>query len=109
MRMGRAPLPRSGYRKLDGRGAPESSRPHESPFYDEPGNQLLDIEQTIVREILDTLPVGEALDAACGTGRHAAYLASLGHKMIGVDTSPEMLARARGESAGRRVRRGRRA
>jgi ubiquinone/menaquinone biosynthesis C-methylase UbiE len=66
-----------------------------APSYDEPGNQLLDIEQPIVREILDTLPVGVALDAACGTGRHAAYLASLGHKVIGVDTSPEMLTRAR--------------
>jgi ubiquinone/menaquinone biosynthesis C-methylase UbiE len=63
--------------------------------YDEPGNQLLDIEQPIVREILDGLPLGVALDAACGTGRHTEYLASLGHKVIGVDTSPEMLARAR--------------
>ena len=66
-----------------------------APFYDEPGNQLLDIEQPIVLEILDSLSVGVALDAACGTGRHTAYLATLGHKVIGVDTSPEMLARAR--------------
>ncbi|MBA2630208.1 MAG: class I SAM-dependent methyltransferase [Thermoleophilaceae bacterium] len=65
-----------------------------APFYDEPGNQLLDIEQPIMREILDSLPVGVALDAACGTGRHTEYLASLGHKVIGVDTSPEMLALA---------------
>jgi ubiquinone/menaquinone biosynthesis C-methylase UbiE len=66
-----------------------------APVYDEPGNELLDIEQPIVHEILDGLPVGVALDAACGTGRHAAYLASHGHEVIGVDTSPEMLARAR--------------
>lgn len=66
-----------------------------APYYDEPGNQLLDIEQPIVREILDGLPVGVALDAACGTGRHTAYLASLGHKVTGIDSSPEMLARAR--------------
>lgn len=64
-------------------------------FYDEPGNQLLELEQPVVREILDGLPIGIALDAACGTGRHTAYLASLGHKVIGIDTSPEMLARAR--------------
>jgi SAM-dependent methyltransferase len=64
-------------------------------FYDEPGNELIDLEEPIVREILDALPVGIALDAACGTGRHAAYLASLGHTVIGVDTSPEMLAVAR--------------
>lgn len=64
-------------------------------FYDEPGNQLIDLEQPIVREILDGLPRGVALDAACGTGRHSAYLASLGHTVIGVDTSAAMLERAR--------------
>jgi ubiquinone/menaquinone biosynthesis C-methylase UbiE len=64
-------------------------------FYDEPGNQLIELEQPVVREILESLPVGRALDAGCGTGRHMAYLASLGHEVIGVDTSPEMLARAR--------------
>ena len=64
-------------------------------FYDEPGNQLIDLEQLLVREILDSLPLGVALDAGCGTGRHTAYLASLGHKVIGVDTSPEMLGLAR--------------
>jgi SAM-dependent methyltransferase len=66
-----------------------------APTYDEPGNQLLEIEEPIVREILDSLPVGVALDAACGTGRHTAYLASLGHEVIGADSSPEMLERAR--------------
>lgn len=64
-------------------------------FYDEPGNQLIDVEQPVVREILDGLPRGIALDAACGTGRHSAYLASLGHTVIGVDNSTAMLERAR--------------
>ena len=68
---------------------------HWASSYDEPGNQLLDIEQPIVQRILDGLPVGVAVDAACGTGRHSAYLASLGHTVIGVDSSPEMLAVAR--------------
>jgi SAM-dependent methyltransferase len=63
--------------------------------YDEPGNALLDAEEPVVREILDALPVGVTLDAACGTGRHSVYLASLGHEVIGVDTSPEMLEIAR--------------
>jgi ubiquinone/menaquinone biosynthesis C-methylase UbiE len=66
-----------------------------APAYDHQSNQLLEIEQPIVRGILDTLPVGVALDAACGTGRHAQYLASLGHTVIGVDSSPGMLALAR--------------
>jgi ubiquinone/menaquinone biosynthesis C-methylase UbiE len=62
--------------------------------YDEPGNQLVELEQTVVWEILDGLPPGRALDAACGTGRHSAHLASLGHTVIGVDTSAAMLERA---------------
>jgi SAM-dependent methyltransferase len=66
-----------------------------APWYDEPGNELLEVEEPVVREILDALPVGVALDAACGTGRHGAYLASLGHKVIGVDATPEMLEVAR--------------
>ena len=63
--------------------------------YDGQPNQLLELEQPIVHEILDGLPVGVALDAACGTGRHAKYLASLGHAVIGVDSSPGMLEAAR--------------
>ena len=77
-----------------------------APTYDDPGNQLIDIEGPIVREILASLPVGVALDAACGTGRHAAYLAELGHRVIGVDSSPEMLSVAAGEAARRRAARG---
>ncbi len=71
-----------------------------APFYDEPGNALLEIEQPIVREILDGLPAGLALDAACGTGRHTAYLAQLGHRVIGVDSSSQMLAVARAKVPG---------
>ena len=37
-----------------------------SEGYDEPGNGLIDTEQPIVWKILDSLPVGVALDAACG-------------------------------------------
>ena len=68
--------------------------------YDQPGNRLIELEQPVVREILGRLPPGRALDAACGTGRHAEYLASLGHEVIGVDASGEMLAVARGKIPG---------
>ncbi len=63
--------------------------------YDSPGNQMVDVEQPVVRGILDGLRAGTALDAACGTGRHTAYLRESGHDVIGVDSSPEMLAHAR--------------
>jgi hypothetical protein len=39
--------------------------------YDEP-NDLIDLEQPVMRRILDELPTGTALDAACGIGRRAA-------------------------------------
>jgi SAM-dependent methyltransferase len=68
--------------------------------YDQPGNGLIDLEQPYVRAILDRLPPGTALDAACGTGRHTEYLASLGHTVIGVDGSPDMLAVARAKIPG---------
>jgi ubiquinone/menaquinone biosynthesis C-methylase UbiE len=38
---------------------------------------------------------GPTVDVACGTGRHTAHLAALGHEVIGVDASPQMLAVAR--------------
>jgi SAM-dependent methyltransferase len=63
--------------------------------YDEPGNSLIEAEEPVVRDILDTFSPGTALDAACGTGRHADYLASHGHRVVGVDSSPDMLAQAR--------------
>ena len=47
--------------------------------YDSPDNPVLLAEEPIVRELVARYPVGVALDAACGTGRHAAYLASVGH------------------------------
>ncbi|NUW42811.1 class I SAM-dependent methyltransferase [Nonomuraea rhodomycinica] len=65
-----------------------------SGTYDGP-NGLFDIEEPVVGRILDGLPAGDALDAACGTGRVAAALAGRGHRVIGVDGSPDMLARAR--------------
>jgi ubiquinone/menaquinone biosynthesis C-methylase UbiE len=40
-------------------------------------------------------PPGDALDAACGTGRHAATLVEFGHRVVGVDTTEAMLAIAR--------------
>jgi SAM-dependent methyltransferase len=62
--------------------------------YDTIDNALLVAEQPVVEGITSTLPSGLALDAACGTGRHAAHL-SRRHKVTGVDGSPEMLAVAR--------------
>jgi SAM-dependent methyltransferase len=66
-----------------------------SARYDEPRNGLFDSDEPVMHEILDALPAGVALDAACGTGRYAEYLAAAGHQVLGVDSSPDMLDRAR--------------
>ncbi|MGA8114545.1 MAG: class I SAM-dependent methyltransferase [Actinocatenispora sp.] len=62
--------------------------------YDGP-NGLFDIDEPVVHGILDDLPKGHALDAACGTGRFSEYLAGHGHRVVGVDSSPDMLGHAR--------------
>ena len=63
--------------------------------YDAPGNPVLFAEEPVVQEIVARYPVGDALDAACGTGRHAAHLASAGHSVVGIDATSEMLQQAR--------------
>jgi ubiquinone/menaquinone biosynthesis C-methylase UbiE len=63
--------------------------------YDEPRNGLFDADEPTAHEILAGLGTGTALDAACGTGRYAAHLAARGHRVLGVDADPDMLARAR--------------
>lgn len=63
--------------------------------YDEPGNDTVALEEPLVRGLLDTLPPGPVLDAACGTGRHAAHLAAAGREVVGVDSSDSMLTIAR--------------
>jgi len=63
--------------------------------YDEPGNPIVTLEQPAVWSLIDPLPAGRALDAACGTGRHAGHLVEMGHDVIGIDLTPEMLNRAR--------------
>ncbi|WP_203930543.1 class I SAM-dependent methyltransferase [Virgisporangium ochraceum] len=64
-------------------------------YDDEPRNGLFDADEPVMHDIIDALPPGDALDAACGTGRYAEHLAGRGHRVVGVDSSPDMLERAR--------------
>jgi ubiquinone/menaquinone biosynthesis C-methylase UbiE len=67
-----------------------------SSGYDaEAGGGLFATDEPIVAEYLADRKPGVALDAACGTGRFAEFLAARGHRVIGVDSSPDMLAHAR--------------
>lgn len=63
--------------------------------YDDPGNDTIALEEPVVRALLDEFPPGPVLDAACGTGRHIAYLAATGRDVVGVDASEPMLDRGR--------------
>jgi SAM-dependent methyltransferase len=65
-----------------------------SDTYDEPGNPIIALEQPAVWSLLESAPPGRALDAACGTGRHARRLVDFGHEVVGIDFSSEMLQKA---------------
>lgn len=75
---------------------------HEQPF----GSAMFGRSERVIQEILAGRPAGVALDAACGTGRVAGYLCELGHEVIGIDSSPEMLASARKQVPGADFREG---
>jgi ubiquinone/menaquinone biosynthesis C-methylase UbiE len=64
-----------------------------SKTYDGP-NPLISAEEPGVRRLLERLPAGTAIDLACGTGRWSKTLADLGHDVVGIDLTPEMLTGA---------------
>ena len=74
--------------------------------YDDPGNDTIALEEPAVRELLDDLPPGTILDAACGTGRYAAYMSAAGREVVGIDGSEAMLERARAKLPDLDLRRG---
>lgn len=63
--------------------------------YDSIPNLLIEVEEPIIKSLLKKFKPGDALDAACGTGRYSELLNSLGHKVTGIDLSPDMLSQAR--------------
>jgi len=63
--------------------------------YDTMPNPLIRAEEQLVRTATRDLVPGRALDVACGTGRHAAWLCAMGHTTTGIDATPEMLDIAR--------------
>jgi len=88
--------------KLRDRGVPAErvstvfAYEQQSAGYDaEAGGGLFAADEPVVAEYLSGREPGVALDAACGTGRFAEFLARRGHRVVGVDSSPDMLAHAR--------------
>jgi SAM-dependent methyltransferase len=52
-----------------------------------------------LKELVDALPPGNALDLGCGTGDSSIYLARHGWKVVGVDYVPRALDEARPKAA----------
>lgn len=63
--------------------------------YDNEGNGSFPLQDKVLLPMLDGLTPGVTIDAACGTGRISRELVRRGHQVLGVDSSPGMLARAR--------------
>lgn len=63
--------------------------------YDAASRPIRPVEELVVWSLLEQVPPGRALDAACGTGRHARRPVDLGHLVAGVDQAAEMPDQAR--------------
>ncbi|MCT2591775.1 class I SAM-dependent methyltransferase [Streptomyces sp. N2-109] len=77
-----------------------------SSVYDSLPSSFIEVEEPLVHELLDQGPVGDALDAACGTGRQTAALTARGYRTTGVDQSPHMLDKARQKAPAAQFREG---
>jgi SAM-dependent methyltransferase len=67
--------------------------------YRDPANRDREPSRLLV-QAAELLPAGRALDLACGTGRNALYLASLGWRVTAVDASAVAIAALRAEGFG---------
>jgi malonyl-CoA O-methyltransferase len=67
-----------------------------STYFPQAHNPLMEIEQRAMLELLPEVAGKVALDLACGSGRYLAALIDRGaSRAIGLDFSPNMLARAK--------------
>jgi SAM-dependent methyltransferase len=63
--------------------------------YDGEPNGAFPLQDEVLLPMLDGIAPGVTVDAACGTGRITRELVKRGHRVLGFDISPGMLARAR--------------
>ena len=73
-------------------------------IYDGEGNPLVELEEPQVDRRLGDVAGLDVVDVGCGTGRHALRLAMFGARVVAVDFSAGMLARAAAKPGAERVR-----
>jgi malonyl-CoA O-methyltransferase len=71
-----------------------------SAIYDTDGNPLVALEEPLVDHLLGDIRQRVVIDLGCGTGRHSIRMSRAGARVIGVDFSERMLAKAREKAAG---------
>lgn len=64
--------------------------PSQVEMYLWPANKWPKMEREALKEVR-----GRVIDLGCGPGRHALYLQTRGHEVVGVDSSPTQVALAR--------------
>ncbi|SFN81946.1 Cyclopropane fatty-acyl-phospholipid synthase [Bizionia echini] len=69
--------------------------PYYHILYKDRDNSEAQLFMDILTNYLNLPEHGEILDLACGKGRHAIYLNSLGYKVIGADLSENSIAHAK--------------
>jgi malonyl-CoA O-methyltransferase len=73
-------------------------------IYDGEENPLIAMEEPVVDALLGDVAGLDVVDVGCGTGRHALRLAARGARVVGVDFSAGMLARAQAKEGAAEVR-----
>ena len=63
--------------------------------YDEDRNRTRDLDERVTREMLGGRQVRAIVEIGCGTGKNTAFLAEIGQRVLALDFSEGMLARAR--------------
>src|SRR5690606_24494688 len=78
-----------------------TGQPWDVSYHDGPAPWDVGPQPAIVRKAAAGAFSGAVLDAGCGTGDNALYLASLGLRILGLDVAPTAIARARRKAAKR--------